>query len=110
RWTGVGGTDKIGAYMPVGAKRTYAYLGQEEFTFDNWAAAVRKGNTFMTTGPLLLSAPMVTRPETKSASGQAGEPSKSKLKRGARCLSGGWRSSGTARWWRRKRRRPRRAT
>ncbi|PYU88964.1 MAG: hypothetical protein DMG08_23315 [Acidobacteria bacterium] len=50
----VGGTDKMGAYMPVGANRTYAYLGQEEFTFDNWAAAVRKGNTFMTTGPLLL--------------------------------------------------------
>lgn len=50
----VGGTDKMGAYMPVGANRTYAYLGQEEFTFENWAKAVRSGNTFMTTGPLLL--------------------------------------------------------
>lgn len=50
----VGGTDKMGAYMPVGANRTYAYLGQQEFTSENWAKAVRGGNTFMTTGPLLL--------------------------------------------------------
>jgi hypothetical protein len=50
----VGGTDKMGAYMPAGANRTYAYLGQEEFSFASFARAVRKGNTFMTTGPLLL--------------------------------------------------------
>ncbi len=50
----VGGTDKMGAYMPVGANRTYAFLGQHEFTFDNWAKAVRSGNTFMTTGPLIF--------------------------------------------------------
>jgi hypothetical protein len=54
RLPGVGGTDKMGAYMPVGANRTYAYLGQQEFTFDNWAKAVRSGNTFMTSGPLLF--------------------------------------------------------
>jgi len=50
----VGGTDKMGAGMPVGGERTYAYLGQEEFNFENWAKAVRRGNTFMTSGPLLL--------------------------------------------------------
>ena len=50
----VGGTDKMGAYMPVGANRTYAFLGEQEFNFENWAQAVRSGNTFMTTGPLLL--------------------------------------------------------
>jgi hypothetical protein len=50
----VGGTDKMSASMPVGANRTYAYLGQEEFSFENWAKAIRKGNTFMTTAPLLL--------------------------------------------------------
>jgi len=50
----VGGTDKMGAYMPVGANRTYAYLGQQEFNFANWAKAVRQGNTFMTSGPLIL--------------------------------------------------------
>jgi hypothetical protein len=49
----VGGTDKMGAYMPVGANRTYAYLGQEEFSFANWAKAVRSGNTFVSSGPLL---------------------------------------------------------
>jgi hypothetical protein len=54
RLTAVGGTDKMGAYMPVGANRTYAFLGDEEFNFKNWARAVRKGNTFMTTGPLLF--------------------------------------------------------
>ncbi|MFB3923656.1 MAG: CehA/McbA family metallohydrolase [Terriglobia bacterium] len=53
RLPAVGGTDKMGAYMPVGANRTYAFLGQQEFNFENWAKAVRSGNTFMTTGPLL---------------------------------------------------------
>lgn len=50
----VGGTDKMGAYMPLGAIRTYAWIGDEEFSFANWAKAVRRGNTFTTTGPLLL--------------------------------------------------------
>ena len=54
RLPAVGGTDKMGAYMPVGTNRAYAYLGQEEFTFANWAKAVRSGNTFVTSGPLLL--------------------------------------------------------
>ncbi len=49
-----GGTDKMGAYMPAGANRTYAYVGDERFDFANWAAAVRAGRTFATTGPLLL--------------------------------------------------------
>jgi len=34
--------------------RGYAWLGNDEFTFANWAKAVRRGNTFMTSGPLLL--------------------------------------------------------
>ncbi|HKW99829.1 MAG TPA: CehA/McbA family metallohydrolase [Bryobacteraceae bacterium] len=50
----VGGTDKMGAYMAVGANRTYAYVGKEELNFTNWAKAVRRGNTFATTGPLVL--------------------------------------------------------
>jgi hypothetical protein len=49
----VGGTDKMSAAVAAGAIRTYAYLGQDEFNFANWAQAVRGGNTFMTTGPLL---------------------------------------------------------
>jgi len=54
RLPAVGGTDKMGAYMPVGTNRTYAYIGKEEFSFVNWAKAVRSGNTFVTSGPLLL--------------------------------------------------------
>lgn len=54
RLAAAGGTDKMWANMPVGANRTYAYIGQEEFTYDAWAKAVRRGNTFSTTGPLLL--------------------------------------------------------
>ena len=50
----VGGTDKMGANEAVGANRVYAHLGDTEFSFDNWAKAVRGGNTFMSTGPLLL--------------------------------------------------------
>ena len=50
----VAGTDKMAAWIPVGANRTYAHLGQQEFTFDNWAKAIRSGNTFMTSGPLLF--------------------------------------------------------
>ena len=53
RLPAVGGTDKMGAYMPVGANRAYAFIGKEEFNFANWAKAVRSGNTFVTSGPLL---------------------------------------------------------
>ncbi len=54
RVAAVGGTDKMGAYMPVGAIRTYALLDDDRpFTFEAWAAAVRAGRTFTTTGPLL---------------------------------------------------------
>jgi hypothetical protein len=54
RLPAVAGTDKMGAYMPAGANRVYAYLGQQEFTYPNFAKAVRAGNTFATSGPLLM--------------------------------------------------------
>jgi hypothetical protein len=54
RLPAVGGTDKMQASVPVGANRTYAYMGGEEFSLDGWARSVRSGNTFMTTGPLLI--------------------------------------------------------
>lgn len=54
RLPAVSGTDKMGAYIAVGTYRTYANLGNSEFSFGNWAKAVRKGNTFITSGPLLL--------------------------------------------------------
>jgi len=54
RLPAVAGTDKMGAYIPAGANRVYAYLGREEFNFPNFAKAVRAGNTFATSGPLLM--------------------------------------------------------
>jgi hypothetical protein len=54
RLPAVGGTDKMAANIPAGTNRVYAYLGQEEFNFPNFAKAVRAGNTFATTGPLLF--------------------------------------------------------
>ena len=54
RLPAVAGTDKMGAYMPAGTNRCYAYIGQEDFNFANWAKGVRSGNTFVTSGPLLL--------------------------------------------------------
>jgi hypothetical protein len=54
RLPAVGGTDKMRASNPVGFNRTYAYLAGDEFNTRNWSKAVRRGNTFMTSGPLLL--------------------------------------------------------
>ncbi|HSS35887.1 MAG TPA: CehA/McbA family metallohydrolase, partial [Patescibacteria group bacterium] len=50
----VAGTDKMSAEVPVGAVRTYTHLLTDEaLTFDAWAAAVRAGRTFVTSGPIL---------------------------------------------------------
>ncbi len=50
----VGGTDKMDAATAVGTVRTYARIQPGlEFTYDNWKAAVRRGETFVTYGPLL---------------------------------------------------------
>jgi hypothetical protein len=54
RLPAVAGTDKMSTSIPAGAYRAYAHLDQNEFSFANWAKAVRRGNTFMTSGPLLL--------------------------------------------------------
>ena len=39
--------------VPVGLYRTYAYLGDEAFSFEAWTAAVRAGRTFVSAGPIL---------------------------------------------------------
>ncbi len=49
----VGGSDKMSADSLLGGIRTYAHLGQREFTYENWMASVKAGNTFVTVGPLL---------------------------------------------------------
>ncbi len=50
----VGGTDKMTATTAVGTIRTYAQIDKNsEFTYDTWKAAIRRGRTFATYGPLL---------------------------------------------------------
>ena len=49
-----GGTDKMAASTPVGAVRTYARIKPGRgFTYAAWMDAVRRGDTFVTYGPLL---------------------------------------------------------
>ena len=43
----------MSASMVLGSNRAYAYLGQDEFSVQNWSKAVRRGNTFASSGPLL---------------------------------------------------------
>jgi hypothetical protein len=50
----VGGTDKMSADTAVGTVRTYARISDDhEFTYDEWKEAVRRGQTFVTYGPLV---------------------------------------------------------
>jgi hypothetical protein len=50
----VGGTDKMSSEVPIGAIRAYVHLLTDEaLTFERWAAAVRAGRTFVTSGPIL---------------------------------------------------------
>jgi hypothetical protein len=50
----VGGTDKMSASTAVGTVRTYARIRADAgFTYDVWKEAVRRGETFVTYGPLL---------------------------------------------------------
>ena len=46
--------DTMSAGTAVGTIRTYARIPSErQFTYDDWKAAVRAGNTFVTYGPLM---------------------------------------------------------
>ena len=50
----VAGTDKMSAEVPIGAVRTYGHLLTDDpLTFESWAAAVRAGRTFVSSGPIL---------------------------------------------------------
>ncbi|WP_034817634.1 CehA/McbA family metallohydrolase [Ensifer sp. BR816] len=52
----VAGSDKMNAASLLGGIRTYSYLGDCDFTFQNWMDAVRRGDTFVTVGPLVRMA------------------------------------------------------
>ena len=50
----VGGTDKMSNSRTLGGSRTYAKLAEnEEFTYENWCQAVRRGTTFASTGAMI---------------------------------------------------------
>jgi hypothetical protein len=49
----VAGSDKMAAASLLGGIRTYAQLGERDFTYEHWMEAVRAGNTFVTVGPLV---------------------------------------------------------
>lgn len=50
----VGGTDKMSNETPVGLYRTYVQLAEnEEFTYDTWRQALKRGRTFLSGGALL---------------------------------------------------------
>lgn len=56
RVTGVGGEDSISSMHRsklVGAVRTYVYTGARGLDMKAWFEGLRKGNAFMTTGPLV---------------------------------------------------------
>ena len=52
----VGGSDKMGQAWLLGGVRTYAHLGERAFSYEEWMAAVKAGNTFVTVGPLVALA------------------------------------------------------
>jgi hypothetical protein len=71
----VGGTDKMSASTAVGTVRTYARIEPDRpFTYQNWMEAIRRGETFVTYGPLLDFAvdglPMGRRIEMSSTGGR----------------------------------------
>lgn len=50
----VGGTDKMSNGRILGGSRTYARLAEgEEFSFDAWCRAVKRGQTFASTGAMI---------------------------------------------------------
>ena len=49
----VGGTDKMTSEVPVGLMRTYAATGGGEVDHEAWCAGIRRGDTMVSSGPLL---------------------------------------------------------
>ncbi|MFC1558769.1 CehA/McbA family metallohydrolase [candidate division KSB1 bacterium] len=51
--TALGGTDLGSNRVNIGANRVYAYV-EDEFTYENWIAALRAGRGFITNSPFLF--------------------------------------------------------
>lgn len=69
----VGGTDKMAGDIAVGTVRTYTHTGPGPYTYDTWKQAIRRGETFVTHGPLIEffvnGKPMGSRIELGEAGG-----------------------------------------
>lgn len=70
----VGGTDKMSANTAIGTVRTYTRIPEDQaFNYENWMAAIRRGETFVTYGPLLKfnvdDSPMGSRIQLNSTGG-----------------------------------------
>ena len=48
-----GGTDKMSSDVPVGLFRTYVHLPEADLEYDAWCRGLRRGATFISSGPLL---------------------------------------------------------
>lgn len=51
-WCGRPASSDRGRFSQIGDARFYTYVG-EDFSFDSWLAAVKAGQTFATTGPIV---------------------------------------------------------
>lgn len=49
----VGGTDKMSSEVPIGLIRTYVRTGGEGLDYWTWCDGIRRGDTFVTSGPLV---------------------------------------------------------
>ncbi|MGA1868912.1 MAG: CehA/McbA family metallohydrolase [bacterium] len=47
------GTDKMRNIQVVGSVRTYVHIDNRDLSYDNWVAGIKKGETFVTTGPMI---------------------------------------------------------
>ena len=47
------GTDKMLNVQVAGSVRTYVHLGSAKLTYENWIAGIKRGETFVTTGPMI---------------------------------------------------------
>jgi hypothetical protein len=51
--TATAGTDKMRNIHVVGSVRTYVHLDGYDLSYTNWIAGIKKGKTFVTTGPMI---------------------------------------------------------
>ncbi len=51
--TATAGTDKMRNIQVIGSVRTYVHLENNDLSYNNWVDGIKKGKTFVTTGPMI---------------------------------------------------------